>query len=511
MTSSTDWLEAARDTRHLVAFRAGTVRRPAAAVTGAAVVVLLTVGFAVAPAFLDLGAVRSETVQKAVTSLQANLGATFVGFLLLSISSAMSSGGGRELLSRSEAAIHPISPVAEHLGALLLAPVNLAWLVQMWALLAVSALVAEPAHLLGAQLVVLAWVVAASAVGQAIGWTVEGVRRTAHGVVAVRVMSGLVVIALAGLHLVGALGPLVRSLPTTWLAEAAPTSRWPLAVVVLLAVAVVAVVVGARPATWALGLPPREELRVQSGVHEARHVPEPRWGSPERALLRRLDRGSVWRSVGMRRGLLVLGFGPGLIALVAGLQWSSVMLLPGLTASGAALLFGVNAWCLDGKGMVWRETLPVTARDVFDVRALVVAECMAMVSGVTVLLALLRNGLPPLVTGLSVAACWLVVLVQVLAIVMTWSVRSPYSVDLASPRATPAPHGAMAGYAGRLSLVTTLTAMLFTALAALPWAWVPVAFAVPFLAWSTRRLLRARRRWLDPADRARVVLTVAAV
>jgi hypothetical protein len=511
VTSSTDWVGSARDTRHLVAFRARTVRRPAAAVGGALVVVALTVGFAVAPAYFDLDAVRSETVQKAVTALQANFGAAFLGFLALSVSSAMSSGGGRELLSRSEAAIHPISPVTEHLGALLLAPVNLAWLVQMWGLLAVSALVAEPAHLLGAQLVVLAWVLAASTAGQAIGWAVEGVRRTAHGVVVVRVAGGLVVLALAGLHLAGALGPLVRALPTTWLAEAAPTARWPVAVLVLLVVAAALVVVGARPAAWALGLPPREELRVQSGVHEARHVPEPRWGSPERALLRRLDRGSIWRSVGMRRGLLVLGFGPGLIALVTGLQWSSVMLLPGLTASGAALLFGVNAWCLDGKGMVWRETLPVSARDVFDVRALVVAECMVMVSGVTVVLALLRNGLPPLVTGLSVAACWLVVVVQVLAVVMTWSVRSPYSVDLSSPRATPAPHAAMAGYAGRLSLVTTLTAMLFTAFAALPWAWLPVVVAVPVLAWSSYRLRRARRRWLDPADRARVVLTVAAV
>ena len=55
---------------------------------------------------------------------------------------------------------------------------------------------------------------------------------------------------------------------------------------------------------------------------------------------------------------------------------------------------------------------------------------MAAVSGVTVVLALLRNGLPPLVTGVAVASCWLVVLVQVLAIAMTWSVRSPSSVDL---------------------------------------------------------------------------------
>ncbi|GAA5106273.1 hypothetical protein GCM10023339_03000 [Alloalcanivorax gelatiniphagus] len=510
MPSSTDsWLQAARDTRHLMAFRARTVRRRRAGAFGLAVVLALTLAFAVGPSGLDLGSVGSPAVERAYASLSGNLGAAFVGFLLLSLAASMGSGGGRELLSRTEAVVHPIGPVTEHLGALLLAPLNLAWLVQMWGLLAITALVAPPERLLGAQLVVLAWVLAATALGQAVGWAVEGVRRTAHGVLVVRVVGGLVVATLGGLHLAGALVPAVRSLPTTWVADTAQTSRWPLVVVLLLALAVVGVVAGARPAAWALGLPPREELRVQSGVHEARHVPEPRWGSPDRALLRRLDRGSVWRSVGMRRGLLVLGLGPGLIALVAGLEWGSVMLLPGLTASGAALLFGVNAWCLDGKGMVWRETLPVSAADVFDVRALVVTECMALVSGATVVLALLRNGLPPLVTGVAVASCWLVVTVQVLAIVMTWSIRSPYSVDLSSPRATPAPHAAMAGYAGRLSLVTTLTAMLFTGLAVLPWAWVPAVAALPFLAWSTTRLVRARRRWLAPAGRARVVLTVA--
>ncbi len=516
MRSSTEarrdgWADAARDTAHLVGFRARTVRRPGAAVLGALVGLGLTLVFALAPAAFDAGALDQPALTRAVDTLRDNLGAAFIGVLLLAVSSSMSSGGGRELLSRSEAAIHPVSPVTEHLGALLLAPLNLAWLVQMWALLAVTALVTPPDRLLGAQVVVLAWVLAATALGQALGWAAEGVRRTPHGVVTVRVASGVVVVALAGLHLAGALGPLVRALPTTWVAETAQTSSWPLVVVVLLGLFAAAVALGARPAAWALGLPPREELRVQSGVHEARHAPEPRWGSPERALLRRLDRGSVWRSVGMRRGLVVLGLGPGLVALVAGLQWSSVMLLPGLTASGAALLFGVNAWCLDGKGMVWRETLPVGAGDVFDVRALVVLECMAAVSATTVVMALLRNGPPPLVVGVSVAACWLVVLVQVLAIVMSWSVRSPYSADLSSPRATPAPHAAMAGYAGKLSLVTTLTGMVFTTISTGPWAWLPVVLALPFLAWSTWRLLRARRRWLAPAERARVVLTVAAV
>jgi hypothetical protein len=510
--SSTDgWLDAARDTGHLVAFRARTVRRRRASALGLVVVLALTALFALGPSGFDVASVGSPAVERALASVQGNLGAAFAGFLLLAVSSAMGSGGGRELLSRSEAAVHPISPVTEHLGALLLAPVNLAWLVQMWGLLAVTALVAPPGGLLGAQVVVLTWVLAATALGQAAGWAIEGVRRSPHGVVVVRTVGGAVVVALAGLHLAGLLGPLVRSLPTTWIAETAQTPAWPLVAVLLLALAAAGVVVGARPAAWALGLPPREELRVQSGVHEARHAPEPRWGSPDRALLRRLDRASVWRSVGMRRGLLVLGLGPGLVALVAGLEWSSVMVLPGLTASGAALLFGVNAWCLDGKGMVWRETLPVSAADVFDVRALVVAECMALVSGITVVLALLRNGLPPLVVGVAVLSCWLVVVVQVLAIVMTWSVRSPYGVDLSSPRATPAPHAAMAGYAGRLSLVTTLTALLFTGLAAVPWAWVPAVAALPFLAWSTRRLVRARRRWLAGDERARVVLTVAAV
>ena len=67
------------------------------------------------------------------SGLEDNLALLFAGVLLLSIGSAMSSGGGRELLSRPEASIHPLSPLTDHLGALALAPLNLAWLVQVWA------------------------------------------------------------------------------------------------------------------------------------------------------------------------------------------------------------------------------------------------------------------------------------------------------------------------------------------------------------------------------------------
>ncbi len=514
MPSSTEgWVGAARDTEHLLRFRARTVRRRGPAVLGLVVVLALTVAFATFPARLD-GAVTGEAVEildRLVAGLEGNLALLFAGVLLLSIGSAMSSGGGRELLSRSEASIHPISPLTDHLGALVLAPLNLAWLVQVWGLLASTAIVTSPDRLAGAQVVVLAWVVAATAMGQVVGWLVEGVRRTPHGVLVVRVAFGAMALVLGVLHLTGRLRAVVDALPTTWVVETMATDRWTVAALALVVVTVVAGWVGGVPARWALALPPREELRVESGVHEARHVPTPRWGSLDLALMRRIDRGSVWRSVGMRRGLLVLGVGPGLVALVAGLPWSTVTLLPGLVASGGALLFAVNAWCLDGRGMIWRETLPVTPEAVFDARTQVIAECLAGVSAVTIALALLRNGLPPLQTGVAVATCWVVVIVQVLANAMTWSMRSPYGVDLSSPRATPAPHGAMAGYAGRLSLSTTVTGMLFTGLAAVPWVWVTPLFGALYLAWSIRRLRRARRRWLAPADRARVVLTVAAV
>jgi hypothetical protein len=213
----------------------------------------------------------------------------------------------------------------------------------------------------------------------------------------------------------------------------------------------------------------------------------------------------------MRRGLLVLGIGPGAIALMTSMSWNSIVLLPGLAASGAALLFGVNAWCLDGKGMVWRSTLPVSPGTVFTARTLIVLECILATSAITLVMAMVRAGLPSLIMGLAVLACWVVVSLQVLATAMWWSVRSPYGVDLTSPRATPAPHAVMAGYSGRMALSTTLTGLWFSAVGALFWWWLPLVSAVPFVLWSGLRLRRARRVWLDAPERARITLAVAAV
>ena len=227
--------------------------------------------------------------------------------------------------------------------------------------------------------------------------------------------------------------------------------------------------------------------------------------------LLRIDRASVWRAVPMRRGMAVLAVGPGLVALLGNLPWESVTILPGLVVSGGALLFGVNAWCLDGRGQLWRENLPVAPGLVFNARALVLAEFLGFASLITIVLASLRAGIPT-ASELTAIGCTLVVVtVQVVGAAMRWSDQRPFSVDLRSARATPAPPIVMVGYSARLALCTT--AHRAAVLRARPgcrtrpcrcWS------RVPCLAWSTVRLLRTRRRWIDPVVRARVVTTVSA-
>jgi len=498
------WVSAAADLGHLLRFRSQTVRRPRAAALALASVLAVTLVLAVAPAWTTgIPADRLRLIEDL-------LPAALAGFLLLGIGASMGGGGGRELLPREQAAIHPIGPVTEHLGALVLAPLNLAWLLQAWTLLAATALVVGPQGLVGAQLVVVLWVLVATAVAQAVGWSVEGIRRTRHGVVIVRAATVALAMSLLAGQVGGKLDDLADVLPTAALAESLGGGRWPAVAALLTALLVAAVTLGAVPARWALRKPPRDELRVESGVHEARPTPVARFLGEDLALLRRLDRGSVWRSVGMRRGLIVLGLGPALVALGAGLPWDTLLILPGLGASGAALLFGVNAWCLDGRGMLWRESLPVAPARIFDARALVTAECLVVVSAIPVLAGSVRNGLPTQQVAIALMVCWLVVVVQVLAISMSWSVRRPYAVDLRSPRATPAPHAAMFGYALKLSMVTTVTGMLFVGAAGVDVWWLPLAFGVPFLLWSGVRLIRARRRWLAAPARAEIALTVAA-
>jgi hypothetical protein len=93
---------------------------------------------------------------------------------------------------------------------------------------------------------------------------------------------------------------------------------------------------------------------------------------------------------------------------------------------------------------------------------------------------------------------------------MRWSARRPFSVDMRSARATPAPPVVMVGYSARLALSTTLTGLVFSGLARLPYWNLSIAVAIPFLAWSLARLFFTQQSWLNPFERARIVTTVAA-
>lgn len=503
---------AVRDVGHLLRFRASTVRRPLLAALALTAVAVVTAGAAVLPAWLLHDGPRVSGPRVPGPDLAALLPAAFAAIVAVSIAGAVAAGGGRELLARDPAAIHPVSPVTDHLGALLLAPLSAGWLVQAWALLGLSSAVAGPARLPAAVLVTALWLVAATALGQAVAWGVERVRRGRRGVVVVRIATAATVALLAAAGATpDARGALVAG-PARAAADVVADGSVPgvLFACLLLALATgLLVVTGGRLAVLAARRAPRDEGRVETRSHAPRRAPR-----SDLAMLRRIDRASVWRSVPLRRGTWLLAVAPGAVALAGGMAggmaWSSLVLLPGLVASGCVLLFGVNLWCLDGRGLLWRETLPVRPATVLAARAWVLAELLLGAGLVTLLLGAVRAGRPTPAEALAVVLVLLVVVGQALSAALRWSAARPHAVDLRSARATPAPPLVMVGYSLRLAVATTLTGLLFSGLAAvgrLDWL---VAAALPFLLVSGLRVARAARRWTDPVARSGVVAVVAA-
>ncbi|QZY29033.1 hypothetical protein [Nocardioides coralli] len=496
------WLRPVRDVGHLMRFRAAAVRRRAAFWWAVLLLGGITVAAATVPAFVPADDDRRLEIAVLLPSAMA-------GILAISAISSVASGGGRELITREQGVAFPVSPTTDHLGALLLAPLNIAWLIQAWVLLGATAYaLANPVQVAFAQVVMVLWLGIATALGQVIAWTVEAVRRRPRGVVTMRVVLGALAVTGLYVQLSGQLTDVLDRVPTLWLVVGAVTDdvgRWALTVAVQVGVLALTVLAGTIPAHWAARRLPHDELRVEADTRTPRPMP---W-SQLTALLR-IDRASVWRAVPMRRGMAVLAIGPGLVALLGDLPWSTITVLPGLVVSGGALLFGVNAWCLDGRGLLWRENLPAEPGLVFAVRALVLAEFLGVASLVTIVLASLRAGVPTLAELTAVACTVTVVTVQVVGAALRWSDQRPYSVDLRSARATPAPPVVMVGYSARLALSTTLTGLLFSGLARVPDPTISLLVAVVFLAWSSWRLVRTRRRWVDPVARARVVTAVAA-
>ncbi len=505
---SSRWQDARRavtDVGPLLRFRASRVRGRSRTtlVLGLGLILAITVLVGWLPGYLPTGDDRRDEVLLLLPT-------GYIGVLLIAIISAAASGGGRELLPREQAVAYPVSSTTDHLGALLMAPLNIAWLLQAWTLIgATSYVVGAHAWTVVAHLPGLIWLVTATALAQVVAWGVEWLRRGEHGVLMIRLLAVALGGTLAALISTDRLLPLLDRSPTIKITFAtlygADGQLWPWfqVIVVLVAVTLVAVVVGAWVAGAVVRRPARDELREESSSRPPRANP-----ASDLAALVRTDRAGIWRSVPLRRGLAVLSLLPGLVALAGGLDWAMLAILPGLVASGGALLFGVNSWCLDGRGALWRDSLPVGPRLAFVSRAIVLVEVLLFATVMTLVLATFRAGPATPSQLVGVLLCALVVTLQVVATSLRWSVKSPFAVDMRSARATPAPPVMMVGYSARLALTTTLTGMLFGISTYGSWQW-PVLLALPFLLYSLAKLVGTAGAWANPTTRSMVVATVA--
>ena len=238
------WWRPVRDVGHLMRFRSAAVRRRSTYWWAVLLMGTITVCAAVIPAFAAADDERR-------LELGVLLPTGMAGILLISAVSAIASGGGREMVSREQGVAFPISPTSDHLGALLLAPLNISWLIQAWVLLGVTSYVVGPALLPTALPAMLLWMALATAVAQVIAWSVEAVRRRRHGVVTMRLVLGALALAAVWVQASGRLTDVLDSIPTRDVLFGAVSGwGWPWGQTVLaeLGVLLVAVVVGAFPA-----------------------------------------------------------------------------------------------------------------------------------------------------------------------------------------------------------------------------------------------------------------------
>ena len=162
------------------------------------------------------------------------------------------------MVPRDQAVAFPVSTTTDHLGALVLAPLNIAWIMQAWLLLGMASYALGPDALWAYELPLLLWILAATALAQVVGWLAEGVRRGPHGIAVFRVLVLLVAAGAAALvvtrqprprarrepHLEApAHGPRPAGRPVGLLARSACWSS---------RIGLASVVVGALPARWAL-------------------------------------------------------------------------------------------------------------------------------------------------------------------------------------------------------------------------------------------------------------------
>jgi len=433
----------------------------------------------------------------------------YLGFGVLAVIAPLSAGGGNELVPPDQLVAYPVRTSTQFLGGLLLAPLNLVWLVQLLALAALTAFLTLDTSLPRGVVTTVAYVACITVLGQALAWLVVGLRQTRAGRRTVGVGAVLLAAAAIGTVQTGRGGDVLAASPTHDVVQAVTagdTAVWARTTGVLLLLAVLGLLAGSRACGWALHRPGDAGSAGRRGPVRRR--------TPQRSVFLELlavDRASVWRAPALRRGGLVLAVLPGLLAAAGGVPWASLIVLPGLVAAGAGLLFGINVFCLDGSGAVWLASLPQSPRLAFWSKAVVLTETVLAAVALAVLAGSLRSTGAPTTSELSgIAAAGLTCSAVVVAQCLRASVRRPHGADLSGPRDAVAPPGALAIASVRLAVPTALVGLVLAAAATTGTWWLPVACAVPLLLASGLSVGRTLRRFDRPSTRWQLASAAAA-
>jgi hypothetical protein len=468
---------------------------------------------AVLPALLLVAVVGGQSLPRGQRLFDLLLLAptVFLFFVALALAAPLVAGGGNELFPEDQLVAFPIRPRTVFASGLLVAPLNLAWVAQVGLLFGVTAAVSQrgPGVLL-AVLTTAGYVALVTVMGQAVAWAVVGVRQRRRGRAATRLLAAALALTTVVVMATGSATQLLDSSPTTRVVITAIQGSegrhagWAVGTGVLLALTWASHRLGVLACSWAL----RRTTPV--GRPELAPVVRRPHRSTALAELVAVDQASVWRSTPLRRGLLVLAVLPGGVAMLADPTWASLALLPGLVAAGAGLLFGVNAFCLDGSGAVWVATMPHPPRTTLLAKVTVVGQtCLGAVLLALVLAGTQVRDVPSVAEVMALAGSVLGCTLLVVATCARTSVQHPHKADLRGPRDTPAPPATMAVYSLRLALVTTWPGLLFVGAGATGSWQVALAAFVLVAALAGRSLMATFRTWLDEVERSRVVTTVA--
>ncbi len=498
-------MTATRQLRALLRLRWQMMRsRPAQAVLLLApgIVVLLVLAALDSPDRID---------PDALTAALSAAAPAYLGFGLLAVIAPLTAGGGTEVMPSSQLVAYPVRAATQFLASLTLAPLNLVWVLQLVVLTAETRyLTLGDGSLARGALTTALYVAACTAGGQALAWFVVGLRQSRRGRLTVRAVTVIAAVVGVAVFRLGLGGALLEHSPVPVVIRAvgspAPDGTWVAVTSALLATVVLSLRLGSRACAWALRRPVDA---TRTG--EDRSV---RRRAPARSTLRALvamDRASVWRAAPLRRGALVLAVLPGVAAAGAAVPWRSLAALPGLVAAGAGLLFGINAFCLDGSGAVWLASLPHPPRLLARAKVIVLAETILGAVLLAAIAGAVRAPAPPTAAELTaVVMSALTCTVVVIALCLRLSVRHPHRADLRASRDAVAPPGALVAASIKLAGATALIGMTLGASTGAHEAVLPVALATPVLVWAVLSARRSLRRYDDPFVRARVVHAVAA-